>query len=350
MTNARQPWIAHAGFDSAFILAPPFLALIGVLLLPASWRDGGEMGLMSWVALVLLVDVSHVYSTLFRTYFNPTRFAKHRVLYLGIPLICYAAGVGLFLVGGWLFWRVLAYAAVFHFIRQQYGFMRLYSRMEKTSRPARLLDSITIYTATLFPILHWHLEPGKRFNWFVEGDFLQWKNPALLQLSGAVYFSILTAYFTKEVIIAFRNRTLNIPKNALILGTALSWYLGIVVWNGDLVFTMLNVISHGIPYMALIWHRSRTEAGTSGTINRQLLRPYGLAIFILVIAAIAWFEEGLWDGMIWHGEHAGIFGAFQALPQIESRSILVFLIPLLAVPQATHYVLDGFIWRKGHES
>jgi hypothetical protein len=24
----------------------------------------------------------------------------------------------------------------------------------------------------------------------------------------------------------------------------------------------------------------------------------------------------------------------------------IFLVPLLAIPQLTHYVLDGFIWRK----
>ena len=27
-------------------------------------------------------------------------------------------------------------------------------------------------------------------------------------------------------------------------------------------------------------------------------------------------------------------------------SLKVFLVPLLALPQATHYVLDGFVWRR----
>jgi hypothetical protein len=36
----------------------------------------------------------------------------------------------LFLFGA-VFWSVLAYIAVFHFIPQQYGFMRLYARRAK---------------------------------------------------------------------------------------------------------------------------------------------------------------------------------------------------------------------------
>jgi hypothetical protein len=27
--------------------------------------------------------------------------------------------------------------------------------------------------------------------------------------------------------------------------------------------------------------------------------------------------------------------------------VLMWLVPLLALPQSTHYVLDGFIWRRG---
>jgi hypothetical protein len=43
----------------------------------------------------------------------------------------------------------------------------------------------------------------------------------------------------------------NIPKNLIIIGTLSSWFFGIVYFNNDLVFTLLNVVSHGIPYMAL---------------------------------------------------------------------------------------------------
>jgi len=48
------------------------------------------------------------------------------------------------------FWRAMAYLAVFHFVRQQYGFLRLYSRQEIPSISTKI-DSITIYFTTITP-------------------------------------------------------------------------------------------------------------------------------------------------------------------------------------------------------
>ena len=68
-------------------------------------------------------------------------------------------------------------------------------------------------------------------------------------------------------------------------------------------------------------------------------------MFVLVLVVFASFEEGLWDGLVWK-ENATLFKPFTFLPQIEERNLLTLIVPLLALPQATHYILDGFIWRK----
>jgi hypothetical protein len=31
---------------------------------------------------------------------------------------------------------------------------------------------------------------------------------------------------------------------------------------------------------------------------------------------------------------------------VAEPALLMWLVPLLALPQSTHYVLDGFIWRR----
>lgn len=38
-----------------------------------------------------------------------------------------------------------------------------------------------------------------------------------------------------------RTRAFNVPRNLLLAGTAVSWYVGIVWCNGDLSFKLLNV-------------------------------------------------------------------------------------------------------------
>ncbi|OWP62172.1 hypothetical protein CDA63_15685 [Hymenobacter amundsenii] len=344
----RQPWIRSAGFDGLWILAPPFLALLAVAALPPAMRTGPQMPLWAWVCLIVLIDVAHVYSTLFRTYFDRARRRRFRTLLWAVPLACYAAGVALHGLGGGLwFWRVLAYAAVFHFIRQQYGFLRLYSRQEMAPPFSRRLDMVLIYAATLYPLLWWHLSPPRHFNWFIEGDFVQRDWPAGRLGLTVLYGGLLLGYLVKEIRQVRRTGRLNWPRNLLLLGTAASWYVGIVLLNGDLTFTLLNVVAHGIPYLALIWTTSQPASATSAPTARAWWQGrYGVLLFLGVLFGLALLEEGLWDGLVWR-EHSAVFGWFQQLPAVSDSALLTLLVPLLALPQATHYVLDGFIWRRG---
>jgi hypothetical protein len=338
-----QPWIRSARYDGWLILAPPFLALLVVLVLPAAYRQSAEFPLLAWVAVVLLIDVAHVYGTLFQTYFDPMRRRQRRTLLLLVPLACYAGGVMLHAAGGLVFWRALTYLAVFHFIRQQYGFLRLYARREAPA-PGQWLPAVLIYAATLYPLLYWHLSSPRNFNWFVEGDFVQRDWPLGRHLATGLYVALLLAYAAREIWLYRRTGTLNIPRNLLLVGTAVAWYAGIVVFNGDLAFTLLNVVSHGVPYLALVWsRRPAAAAGRGWWVGR-----YGLALFLGAIVVFAFLEEGLWDGLVWR-EHGAVFGWFQGLPAVAEPTLLMWLVPLLALPQSTHYVLDGFIWRKGSE-
>lgn len=344
---AKQPWISSPIVDSIFILLPPFLSLLVVALLPPTYKATGSMPLWGWLILVLLIDVAHVYSTLYRTYFDKQRFKKQRNLFILVPVVCYSVAILLYLANSLLFWRILAYAAVFHFIRQQYGFMRLYSRTEAKPLWMRRLDTMTVYSATLYPLVYWHTTPGRNFSWFVEGDFLQINAHALNVTALGIYLAILLAYIVKEIIWYHQRKTINVPRNVLIAGTALSWYFGIVYFNGDMAFTLLNVVSHGIPYMALIWITTEKESRSQkDTPNpTKSIRNYGLLVFMLLIISLAYIEEGFWDGLVWR-EHGEAFGLFQQLPVVANEYALAFLIPLLSLPQMTHYVLDGFIWRR----
>jgi hypothetical protein len=335
-----QPWLRSPRYDGWFILAPPFLALLVVALLPASYRQSAELPLLVWVGVVLLIDVAHVYGTLFQTYFDPVQRQQRRTLLWVVPVACYAGGVALHAAGGLVFWRALTYLAVFHFVRQQYGFMRLYARHEALVAGAWLSTAL-IYAATLYPLLYWHLSTPRNFNWFIDGDFVQYDWPLGRHLATGLYLALLFAYISREVWLYRRFHTFNMPRNLLLGGTALSWYAGIVLFNGDLAFTLLNVVSHGVPYLALVW--SRRPAGTRG--RGWWARPYGLLLFLGAIGLFAFLEEGLWDGLVWR-EHGTVFSWFQVLPPIAEPTLLMWLVPLLALPQSTHYVLDGFIWRR----
>lgn len=337
--SSTSRWIHSPAFDLVFILSPPLVCLLIVSFFPALLSNEHGLSTAAWVLLVLLIDVGHVYSTLYRTYFDPILVQKHRKLLITSPACCFLLAFFLHYLNPFWFWRCLAYLAVWHFIRQQYGFLKLYNRTLQEPVWKSRLQTAAIYAATLYPIVFWHLSSNRQFNWFVPGDFFQlpWKN--LLQPFQIGYWMILSAYLIAEL----SGRSLHIPRLLLITGTALSWHVGIITFNHDFSFTLFNVVSHGIPYMALVAVKSRTLK--TETTQRS---PWVIGAFYLFsLWLLAYLEEGLWDGWVWK-EHTSLFPMFDTLTPPEGALGLSLIVALLSLPQTTHYVLDGYIWRRNY--
>lgn len=345
--RTSSPWIGKPWLESVFILSPPFICLLIIFLFPSVFAENQSVSDWYWVILVLLIDVAHVYSTLYRTYFDPETFQNQKTRLIAIPVVGFVVAVLVYSVQSGLFWRLLAYLAVYHFVRQQYGFMRLYARKETTARWQTKLDACCVYAATLYPILYWHLTGPRAFNWFVENDFWYFHSPVLLAISRVVYVAVLVLYALKEAWFSWKNQRFNLPKNLIVAGTILSWYIGIVYFNGDLPFTLLNIVSHGIPYMALIWlygAKNYQEANRGSRFLQWVFRKKTVLIFLGILFLLAFVEEGLWDWIVWQ-EHRSVFGSGRFQIPSLNQSWLSLIIPLLTVPQLTHYILDGFIWR-----
>jgi hypothetical protein len=336
-------WIYSQKFDLAFIIGPAVLVTGLVLVFGQKMLALQDFPLWLWVLLVLGIDVAHVYSSLFRTYFDPEEFAKRRKLYIWVPVICWGLGFGLYLVGSQVFWFVLAYAAIWHFLRQQYGFMMLYRRCEDGPAWHKWIDQAAIYLATVYPLVYWHTK-GRAFSWFDEAQLLSLPFPWLEWVCRALYISVLLAYVVKEI----KNRNFNLGKHLLLASTCASWFTGIVLFNGDLTFSLINIVSHGVPYLALVWiyqYRKRAKSA-----DRPFLKFFQLKfvpIYLGVLFLLAFAEEWVWDNMVWR-EHAAIFGA-NLYSYAPAPILLAILVPLLAMPQATHYVLDAYIWRVNRD-
>lgn len=344
------PWLKNASFDLSFILLPSIISALFVFIFADVLGYESGIPLWAWVVFVLGIDVAHVYSTLFRTYFNSNEFRENKAVLTLIPFVVWLIGVTLYSIQSILFWRILTYVAVFHFIRQQYGFLRLYTRDDNTTLRERWLSGCAVYLATMYPILYWHCHQPRNFHWFIEGDFIFGLPPILSKIMGLIYLAILFLYVVNEIL-TLKHRAINFPKNIIIFGTAISWYVGIVYFNGDIIFTITNIVSHGIPYMALVWlygerQKDRDNAPLIlGHFSYKIFfSKFSIPLFLIILFLFAYVEEGLWSGFVWR-EHLEIFGFLSHFPEVTSKDTLSWLVPLLTLPQATHYVLDGFIWR-----
>lgn len=292
----------------------------------------------AWIGAVLLVDVAHVWATAFRVYFVPAEWRRRPWLYFATPVLSYAIAVALYSEGQMLFWRALAYLAVFHFVRQQYGWVALYRRrLNEVDRLGWWVDSLAIYLATLGPLAYWHAHLPRSFWWFMPGDFA-----AAPKIVGVIFVAAswlaLLAYAVRSLRRWRSHREWNPGKDLVVVSTFACWHLGIVVLNSDFAFAATNVLIHGIPYLVLVyWHRwERT-----GAVIARAGRGRAALLFLATVWGLAYAEELLWDRAVWH-ERPWLFGAGWAVDEWET-----WLVPLLAAPQITHYILDAFLWRRG---
>jgi len=336
MTAGGGRWLFSARLDLAVFLGSALCGLALVPLGPALGVPGaGDSPEWTWVTGILLVDVAHVWSTAFVVYLDPVERAR-RAAYWLVPLAAWLCGVLVYAAAGAAaFWRALAYLAVFHFVRQQWGWVALY-RARAGERDGRALDAAAIYAATLYPLLYWHAHLPREFAWFLPGDFAAL--PELLATAALpIYVAILALYAARALPGWLRGRPSNPGKDVVVATTALCWYVGIVATNSDYAFTVTNVFVHGVPYLALVFVYARAQPGGLGA----RIAAAGPLAFLATIWLLAYAEELLWDRTVWH-ERGWLFGG----GTLDLSAWHSLLVPLLAVPQLTHYVLDGFIWRR----
>jgi hypothetical protein len=330
----RDSWIFGGSFA---------LPLLLVLLAQLGGVPHRELPEWAFLAFVVGVDVAHVYATLFRTYLDRQELARHRLRYAALPVAAYLAAAALWSVSPLTLFRALAYLALWHFVRQQAGWVALYrARAGDRSRRSRLLDGAAVYTATLYPLLEWHVAPeSRRFAWFMAGDFVSLDAlAALVPWGRGLWLLALGAFLLEQARKLYTERRFELGKVVVVLGTALTWYVGIVATNGDFEFTVTNVLPHGVPYLALLYFYARERRREMPRLFGSRLVSSGLLGFLGLCLILALLEEGLWARFVFH-DHAGLFGASSV-----SQVAVALLAPLLVVPQAVHYALDGLLWRR----
>ncbi len=341
-------WIFSKRYDLICLFIPVWGVWLVMFCLPTTWITM-DVPVWAWVIFVLGIDVSHVWSTLFRTYLDREEFEQHRKLLILAPVLAFLVAVAISAISMTLFWRVLAYVAVFHFVKQQYGFMRIYKAKAQDFRKQWISDNFVIYLSMLYPVFFWHINLDRQFSWFITGDFIQWQ-PVFIStinwLGSLLYFLIIGFWLVQEF---YGSRGSSFPTGKVlwVLTTAGNWYIGIVYFNSDLVFTITNVVAHGIPYLALVlFYQQRKFQLKSIQVGKL---KYALMV-ITGIFLLAFGEEYFWDLFVIK-ENQDFFAAF--LPYFETLPALhwqVLATAILSVPQITHYIVDGYIWKNNDKN
>jgi len=336
--------IVSPRFDWTWFVGPGLVSAAIAIALGMT-GSGAPLGLLGWLVLVLAIDVAHVWSTLARTYLDPGARIRHRKRLLVIPALVAWFGFLLHLESPAGFWTVLAYVAIFHFIMQFVGFAMIYARKGCESAPDCRLVKIAVWAGTAAPIVWWHANLPREFAWFVADDLIGGAPAVLGTFALGLELVVLAVFCVRRI--QLRTRGVRNPLLvAMVLVPALNWYLGIVAFDDDRIFTLTNVVMHGVPYLALVWIAGGRRQLARLT-KRDATGPWPLVGFyaggLLVVAAL---EEGLWDRLVWH-DRSEVFGA---AIELEHPVLTAIAVAVLTVPQATHYLLDRWIWRAGPDN
>ncbi len=336
---SNQKWLFSSRIDLSVFLGS---AILSIFLLTFNSKFDGETPDWLWISAILMIDVAHVWATSFRVYFDIDELKRRPFLYLFVPISGYIIGVALYSESALTFWKVLALIAVFHFVRQQYGWVKLYrAKANETSEVTKWIDIFAIYLATIYPLAFWMSNLPRNFEWFVQNDFVGL--PRIIeQILFPIYVISLALYCAKSFYFYFAEGILTVGKDIVLVTTAICWYLGIVFFNSDYAFTVTNVIIHGVPYFAITYFYAKSRRETASPIYRTLAS--NVFVFLMTLWMLAYAEELFWNRGLWH-EKNWMFGENWNIENMK-----MYFVPLLALPQIVHYVLDGFIWRRNTNS
>lgn len=341
-------WLFGKYKDLGILFLPVWIIWVILFSLP-DYILHTTIPLWIWVVVILGIDVSHVWSTIFRTYLDKEEFQNHKKVLILAPLFAFLFLFPLAQESAQYFWRVLAYFAVFHFMKQQYGFFAIYSYKAKHLKKHQWFkDKWVLYISMIYPVIFWHLNE-RNFEWFIENDFIStsWRLPQQLHIIvETLYWSMIAGWLIEELYYIKKGlNNLSYGRILWLFTTLFNWYLGIVWFNSDLAFTLTNVVAHGIPYFALvIFYKIKKE---------QLQRVISSKNIIIIVVSIiglslllAGVEEYLWDIFLNH-EKEILFSQILDYPNFNfsGTKLETIILVVLSLPQVTHYILDGFIWK-----
>jgi len=340
-------WIFSKKFDLGIFLLPLGLAALSPLVLLLEPFE--QMPLWAFLLLLVSFDVAHVWSSLYRTYLDPDEYSRRPLLYLlPIPIFLFLS-FRIHYYSPVLFWTLLAYVAIYHFIKQNYGFLVLYKvKKGESSSLDFYLDKWTLYAGALAPVLWWHATPTRHFDWFNAGEEFAFRiDPVFAREIGLVYFLFLGLYLIRQVYVWRTLRYFNPGKQLIMAAHYLTWAVGIYATDNPLISAAFLNLFHGIPFLAIIWYYCNRKWSDPVRSTRSKLLAFlsqrkRWYLFYLLIFVPALLEETIWDGFVWQVYMPDLLAL--PLPQVDHFAMSLF-VAALSLPQILHYFLDAWIWK-----
>jgi hypothetical protein len=331
----RSPYIAGPGYDWAFFLLPPLLAVaVGWLIggTPFAERSiwiGDRRSTGATLFIGALVH-AHLVAVFARSHLNPEIFRLHRVRFVLVPLVLFAAMMASARVAVAATVLVVFWDA-YHSALQTFGLGRIYDRLAGNAPEAgRRLDLGLNLLLYLGPIVAGatmlaHVEKLDLFTdvdvlFFSRGPvFMASHQPTLAWLVGGGSVAYVLVYLLAYVRLARSGHRVSLPKVFLLSTTGLCsvWVWCTNPWGQ--AFFIMNLF-HAVQYLALVWWAEGARIQRLLSLPPGRLGPPLAALGFLVVV--------------------GVYGLLAEVSTEEQRVSWC----ITQVVALMHFFYDGFIW------
>jgi len=317
-------WIlGSAKKDFGFFVLPGLAALAFVTAFPQL----ASHSILYMIVAVGFIESGHVYTTFWRTYFHREE-RNSSMIYLVVPLVIFTVFAIWMYFGRVGLWSFVAYANIFHHIRQYYGFNRWYQGL---NRRFAIGSDLFLYALCSLPILAYHFKPGAIGGYYSDHDLLLLPSALIFQVITISYAVTWVAWTFFEI----REARASGPEWNRIISVAVPGVMyGVCFFNGHDVGTILTplVISHGVAYFGVMGDSlTRTQKSRFPTF----LRALGVVIATAVVAGgFEFYSEDNWIDF----QDAGPGGSF----------VVALVTGIYLVPLFSHFIFDARIWRRKH--
>lgn len=352
----KQPWFHSPWLDSISMYGFPLLATFILFF----FTDLLTPKLITQFALFIgVIDFGHIFAQWFRVKYNPTE--KSSALYKYLIFFVISLFIVAFITSLSYLKQMqsfLVYLVLYHFIKQQYGIIKIYSKTDgvKSKLQNRVTDAF-VYLSMAYPVIHWHSSDLlKTFYWkelFIDIPYIN----SIEVVLRVFFIATFVGYVFYEYKITKRNKGFNIPKNLSVLGALIGWNFALIfpTYQKALLFTI--VYTHNIAYIVLIWVVGRRDRKLQGYQEPEGLKKIfcwtsvpGFFTYYLMINLMASSIITLWYWVA-HNKVINEFLLYHVitqLPQVHDRESFIWHLvnALFYTTQGTHYIIDGFLWKK----
>ena len=314
--SPRQDLVLTAVVFAAALLLPT--------ITPTKW------GLLEFSIVAILIDQNHIFTTLFRIYFDPTEFKRRRMLYLFAPAVAAGAAALTLRIGPSVFWFTFSALSMFHFIRQQFGWFMITIRKNVAALGAAevLLNKTLFYGLIILPMIYGMSERSIGF-------YLISFKPELPTFLAApvltLYFMVFTAAVVYEFNKARSTGFLNWAKYNQYLVTFVISFLMHLFGRG--MSPVPVIVAHGITYWYASYVMLRRNPNTLlPPLKNLMMGRWSLVSLFALISTITF----LYWNTFYNADVAKLF-----------FGNLAYLAPVVfGTFSWTHYLLDAFIWKS----